>query len=686
MNNIFKILALIATFTCVSNYVSAQYAIGEIDDNGGIVDPSRSNRTIWTHYYYPATSAGTNTTPANGQFPLIVFGHGFVMAYSEYKSIADTLVPKGYVVVFPRTEGNLFSTNHENFAKDISFLVDYFQTQSQSNTAFKLYGKLIDKTAIMGHSMGGGASVWSVANNQRVTTMCTLAPVNTSDPVQSIVWAPNITKPSLIVTGSRDCVADGSQSSGNGDDIYDAMTNTSLPYKYTVKITEANHCNFASNPGGNCTFGETSSGCRNTGLTLSNQQKIMFNMVKPWLDYHLKGICSSWNLFTNYVTTAPATTLTYRNQGNPVFPVANAGIDATLTCTNTSATLGSTALSGMTYSWSNAATTAVINVNTPGTYTVTVTSVSNGCTATDQTIVTSNTTPPTANAGNDAMLTCTNTSATLGSSAQSGMTYLWSNGGTTATINVTTPNTYIVTVTNTANGCFSTDQVIISENVTAPSAFAGNDNMLNCDNTSFTIGGAATTGFTYLWSNGSTTSTINVNAADTYSLTVTNSSNGCNATDDVVISSDFSLPPTPTINSQGNTLTTSVTNVTYQWNIGNTPIALANQQSYTPLTDGIYTVTVRHLVSGCTATSAPFNFIITNVITINGKEITINNPVKNEIVLSNLKEQIPFSIFDISGNRIAQGFTRGTIEVSKLSKGIYFVRLNENAVFRIFKD
>jgi dienelactone hydrolase len=324
MKNLSNLVFLISLLSFPFNFISAQYAIGEIDVNGAITDPARSNRTIWTHYYYPATSAGTNTTVANGQFPLIVFGHGFVMAYSEYKSIADSLVSKGYVVVFPRTEGNLFSTNHENFAKDISFLVDYFQIQSQTNASFKLYGKLIDKTAIMGHSMGGGASAWSVANNSRVTTMCTLAPVNTSDPVQSVVWAPSITKPSLIVTGSQDCVADGSQSTGNGDDIYDAMTNALLPYKYTVKITDANHCNFASNPGTNCTFGESTSGCRNTNLTLTNQQKITFKLILPWLNYHLKDDCEAWTIFSDYINTQPATVLTKRNMG--ALPLTNNSI------------------------------------------------------------------------------------------------------------------------------------------------------------------------------------------------------------------------------------------------------------------------------------------------------------------------------------------------------------------------
>ncbi|MBK8721647.1 MAG: hypothetical protein IPL95_05060 [Saprospiraceae bacterium] len=57
-----------------------------------------------------------------------------------------------------------------------------------------------------------------------------------------------------------------------------------------------------------------------------------------------------------------------------------------LTCSQPSATLTATPATGMTYVWSAGATpiagTNTATVNTQGTYTVTVTSTTNGCTAT----------------------------------------------------------------------------------------------------------------------------------------------------------------------------------------------------------------------------------------------------------------------------------------------------------------
>ncbi len=57
----------------------------------------------------------------------------------------------------------------------------------------------------------------------------------------------------------------------------------------------------------------------------------------------------------------------------------------------------------------------------------------------------------------------------LGSSLPSGLDYLWSTGATSKTIDVTTDDTYSVTVTN-ANGCSVTDDITVDFQLPAPSA------------------------------------------------------------------------------------------------------------------------------------------------------------------------------------------------------------------------
>ena len=85
------------------------------------IDEQRANRSIPSDVYYPADAAGTNAPVALGvvKFPVVVFGHGFVIGTSSYKWLADTLVKHGYIVVFPSTESGL-SPDHLAFGKDLS--------------------------------------------------------------------------------------------------------------------------------------------------------------------------------------------------------------------------------------------------------------------------------------------------------------------------------------------------------------------------------------------------------------------------------------------------------------------------------------------------------------------------------------------------------------------------------------
>ncbi len=193
------------------------------------------------------------------------------------------------------------------------------------------------------------------------------------------------------------------------------------------------------------------------------------------------------------------------------------------------------------------ATTATPTVDAAGTYTLTVTNQT--CTSTDVALLTLNNTPSNVDAGADKVLTCTVTSIALsGSSSNAGATFSWaaSNGGhivsgaTTATPTVDAAGTYTLTVTNPANGCTATDVALVTLNNTPPNANAGADAEIICGSTTAALSGSSTTaGATFAWvdSNGghivtgAATATPTVDAAGTYTLTVTNPANGCTSTD-----------------------------------------------------------------------------------------------------------------------------------------------------------
>ena len=221
-----------------------------------------------------------------------------------------------------------------------------------------------------------------------------------------------------------------------------------------------------------------------------------------------------------------------------------------LTCDVTTITIAATPVVQGTasYLWSTGETTASIDVTTAGTYSVVVTDSDNGCdvTSTDV-VITQDITDPTVTVVPTATeLTCDVTTITIAATptVQGTASYLWSTGETTASIDVTTAGTYSVVVTDSDNGCdvTSTD-VVITQDITDPTVtVVPTATELTCDVTTITIAATPTVQGTasYLWSTGETTASIDVSAAGTYSVVVTDSDNGCDVTStDVVIHSGY---------------------------------------------------------------------------------------------------------------------------------------------------
>jgi len=316
----------------------------------------------------------------------------------------------------------------------------------------------------------------------------------------------------------------------------------------------------------------------------------------------------------NCTATSDATHVTVNTV--PAKPVITAGGSTTF-CADSSVTL--TAPGGYTYSWSNGATTQSINVTSTGDYTVTV---SNGnCTATsDATHVQVNAVPakPVINASG-ATTFCTGGSVTL--TAPASTSYLWSNGLTTQSINLTTTGDYTVRVANAFCQSVSSDTVHVQVNTNPPvPVITPSGSTAICPGSSVTL--SAPAGYTYLWSNGLTTQSINVSAAGNYTVTISNGN--CTATSapaSVTLKTTTSLTQPSNITIARNTngtlsVAANGTNLHYQWYSGTagntgTPLGTAATQGVGPYKlKGTYPFWVRVTGDCGTASSSTVNVTV----------------------------------------------------------------------------
>lgn len=457
---------LLATTLLLSAYAMGQtHAIGHTTIT--FQDPNRGNRSIETEIYYPATTAGNNTTAVNGQFPVIVFGHGFVMAWSAYANLWEDFVPRGYIMVFPRTEGNAFSTDHQKFGWDLQFLVTEMQNEG-NRPASILFNRVAPETALMGHSMGGGAAFLAADSlcsngNTNLKTLIGFAPAeSTSNGVSSIASALNVTVPSIVLSGIQDGVA---PPASNHDLMY---ANLASDCKSSIHIIGGAHCYFA-NSNVACDFGE---GTSSSGISISRleQQDITSDFVNLWLEYTLKGNCNSLNSFNDSIANS------LRANSEQVCTITPA----------ISTTQSATICQGDTYTFPDGTTSSSATTHTSNLFSVF------GC---DSNIVTTLSVT-----GIDTTVTQSNN---ILSANQIGASYQWINcadsspiaGETNATFGPQTYGSYAVEIT--LNGCMMSSSCHIVQ-VLGLNDVTNDDNLLiypNPSNGSITIGLTTSTEF-----------------------------------------------------------------------------------------------------------------------------------------------------------------------------------------------
>jgi gliding motility-associated-like protein len=275
-------------------------------------------------------------------------------------------------------------------------------------------------------------------------------------------------------------------------------------------------------------------------------------------------------------------------------------------------------------------------VSQPGTYAVSVFDPNNGCYTYDTSLVNANFTIPMASILPPDTVTCQSPTIALsgnGSSTGAGVIFQWQasnggnivSGGNTLSPNVNAAGNYALIVTDSLSQCRDTAFVSVLADTSVVSAVANAPDTLNCATNSVilnALGSSAGTNIAYNWtttngtiSAGANTANPTASAPGTYQLLVSNTTNGCTATDLAIVAQNtnppqFQIAPPPQITCANPTQTLSAQNngpsgnYTYNWTASNGGNIVNGENTLTPLVSaaGIYTLSVTNLSDGCTAT------------------------------------------------------------------------------------
>ncbi|MFM9007090.1 MAG: gliding motility-associated C-terminal domain-containing protein, partial [Bacteroidota bacterium] len=252
---------------------------------------------------------------------------------------------------------------------------------------------------------------------------------------------------------------------------------------------------------------------------------------------------------------------------------------------------------GYSYVWSSGQTTSDITGVSAGTYSVLVTDA-NGCTSSASFSVvepaaalasSANSASVLCNGGNDGSIDLTVSGGTAP------YTFAWSNSASTEDLSGLSAGIYSVVVTD-VNGCTTAASVNVAQPVQAV-VLSATATGANCISGQLGTANASATGgtapYTFAWSNGSTSASLNGLNPGSYTVTVTDA-NGCASQQTLNVDDNSVLDITTigdTIICVGESVEISadpVPNASYQWLYNGSPLQGATNYTFTTLVGGIY--------------------------------------------------------------------------------------------------
>jgi gliding motility-associated-like protein len=409
---------------------------------------------------------------------------------------------------------------------------------------------------------GGSGYLWSNGTNVALTNITTSGTYSVTvtnaagcDAVTSTIVTVNALPTAGITAGGplTFCAGNSVNLTGTGGTGYlwsngtnVAVTNITTSGTYSVTVTNTAGCDAVTStivtvnalPTAGITAGGPLTFCAGNSVNLTGTGGTGY-LWSNGTNTAVTNITTSGTYSVTVTNAAGCNAITSTTVTVNALPTA--GITASgplIFCAGNSVNL--TGTGGTGYLWSNGTNTAVTNIASSGTYSVTVTNAA-GCTAVASRTVTVNPLPtPLINASGP-LTFCAGNSVSL--TAGGGTSYVWSNTSTNASIsNITTTGTYSVTVTD-ANNCSATSAPVTITVNTNPTVAITNPATVcspgTVDLTASAITAGSTTGLNYsYWSNAAGTQNLStpfaIGTAGTYYIRGTNSVTNCSTIQPVV--------------------------------------------------------------------------------------------------------------------------------------------------------
>lgn len=242
--------------------------VGAPSTNGGPLSPvttkmvtvNTSGRSFPARLSYPTLG---------GRYPAVAFAHGYMNRSSWYVGTLRSIAASGYAVIAPDSETGRFPS-HARLADDLNGSLRWLGTQSASGTSAVPRDK-VDSTrsAVAGHSMGGGVALLAGTRSRSVDTVVTLAAAETTP--RASVAVRHLRVPSLFVVGSDDRIV---PAAGTAVMFRRAPSPTLL-----ATIAGGSHCGFME---------IVPTGCDAGWISYARQLLLTREQVRRWLDRHLR--------------------------------------------------------------------------------------------------------------------------------------------------------------------------------------------------------------------------------------------------------------------------------------------------------------------------------------------------------------------------------------------------------------